>query len=88
MEPLVSWICDVLAAGVNPEVLAAAVRSLTILLRKHEARSLFASHGGVPAMPAHLQSYAINRSVVGVRPERDGRSPPPPHCFSAMPLTH
>ena len=58
MEPLVSWICDVLAAGVNPEVLAAAVRSLTILLRKHEARSLFASHGGVGFLSKLLRANA------------------------------
>ena len=53
MEPLVAWICDALAAspggggGRAAETTEAAVRCLTILLRRNEARRVFAQHGGV-----------------------------------------
>jgi V-type H+-transporting ATPase subunit H len=59
VEPLISWICDELAKGLSSassEVMATAVRALTIILKRQEARVLFAEHGGIGYLTKLLKS--------------------------------
>ena len=59
VEPLVAWICDQLASSSptrNAEVLATAVKALTILLRREDARAVFGAHGGVGYLTKLLKS--------------------------------
>jgi hypothetical protein len=52
-DPLVLWVCDVLAAGPSghhgggSELVTAAVRALALLARRRDARKLFCQNGGV-----------------------------------------
>ena len=70
-EPLVAWVCDVLAGGAGErlggggsssggasEVQAAAIRALCVLLKKESARGLLASHGGVGYLAKVLKRAA------------------------------
>ena len=85
-EPLVYWICDVLAAGPGGnhgsssggEVVAAAVRALALLLRRSDARKLFCQNGGVGYLTKllrHSKSGATSGGGVGGSGGGSGQQP-------------